>query len=166
MDALYGWWAKSKENSLSLSLSSIFSLPSLFPPLQIFAYHLVSEQPSSACFLNTMPQIDDVQQQLQQSIDELQGQLQSQSEQVQEQLAAQRETHERALAQLKELITGLSMQVMQLSSRVPDPLNREVIISPGYLKLTFLNLRVRMCKVGFTNASNSLNWMLLGKIGR
>ena len=70
-----------------------------------------------------MPRIDDVQQQLQQSIDELQGQLQSQSEQVQAQMAAHRETHDRALAQLKELITGLSMQVMQLSSRVPEPLH-------------------------------------------
>jgi len=69
-----------------------------------------------------MPRIDDVQQQLQQSIDDLSGQLQAQSEQVQGQLAAQKENHDRALAQLRELITGLSVQVMQLSSRAPEAL--------------------------------------------
>ena len=67
-----------------------------------------------------MPQIDDVQQQLQQTIDELQIQIQTQVEQIQGQLAAQKETHERSHSQLKELIMGLSMKVMQLTNQAQD----------------------------------------------
>lgn len=69
-----------------------------------------------------MPRIDDVQQQLQQSIDGLQGQLNAQTEQIRGQLAAQREAQERSYTQLRELITGLSVQVMQLSNRTPENL--------------------------------------------
>jgi len=67
-----------------------------------------------------MPRIDDVQQQLQQSIDNLQGQINSQVELIQGQLADQRETQDRANAQLRELITGLSMQVMQMTNRANE----------------------------------------------
>jgi len=59
-----------------------------------------------------MPRIDDVQQQLQQSIDGLQGQINKLSELINNQLAAQREVQERSGAQLRELITGLIVQVM------------------------------------------------------
>lgn len=67
-----------------------------------------------------MPRIDDVQQLLQQSIDDLQGQINSQSEQISIQLAAQRDTQEHSSAQLRELITGLSVQLMQLVNRTND----------------------------------------------
>jgi len=68
----------------------------------------------------TMPRVNDVQQQLQQAIDELQNHLNTQSKQIQGQLAAQREAQEQAQAQLRELITGLGVQVMQLSNRTPE----------------------------------------------
>ena len=67
-----------------------------------------------------MPRIDDVQQQLQQSIDDLQEQINNQSAQINGQLAAQREAQERAHAQLRELITGLSVQVMQMTERARE----------------------------------------------
>uniref|UniRef100_A0A7C8ZHL3 Uncharacterized protein n=1 Tax=Opuntia streptacantha TaxID=393608 RepID=A0A7C8ZHL3_OPUST len=78
-----------------------------------------------------MPRIDDVQQQLQQNIDELQEQVNKQSESFTEQLAGHKEflsdqlaihkeAQDRSNAQLKELITGLSVQVMQLANRVGD----------------------------------------------
>ena len=72
-----------------------------------------------------------MQQQLQQNIDELQEQVSKRSESLTEQLAGQKEflidqlaihkeAQDRSNAQLKELITGLSMQVMQLTNRVGD----------------------------------------------
>jgi len=64
----------------------------------------------------TMPRIDDVQQQLQQAIDDLQSQISNQAEQMTEQLAAQREAQERSHGLLRELITGLSVQVLQLTN--------------------------------------------------
>jgi len=67
-----------------------------------------------------MPRIDDVQQQLQQAIDELQNQLNTRTEQIQGQLPAQREAQVQSQAQLRELITTLSVQVMQLSNQTPD----------------------------------------------
>lgn len=67
-----------------------------------------------------MPRIDDVQQLLQQSIDDLQGQINSQSEQISIQLAAQRDAQEHSSAQLRELITGLSVQLLQLANRTND----------------------------------------------
>ena len=75
-----------------------------------------------------------MQQQLQQTIDELQEQMNKQSESFTEQLASHKESltdqlaihkeaQDRSNAQLKELITGLSVQVMQLANRVGDSSN-------------------------------------------
>ena len=67
-----------------------------------------------------MPKVDDVQEQLWQSIDILLGQINKQLGLINDQLAAQREAQERSHAQLRELITGLSVQVMQLTNQTHD----------------------------------------------
>jgi len=117
------------ENSSSSLFFLYFPLPTPFYSLVLLVLTFGSYQigiradyprPVRKQSTKTMPRIDDVQQQLQQSIDDLRGKLSSQAEQLQGQLAAHRETQERAHAQLGELITGLSLQVMQLTNRTPD----------------------------------------------
>jgi len=97
----------------------------------------INQQAPSSFPATHHARIDDAQQQLQQTIDDLQSQIRSQAEQIQGQLAAQRETQERAHMQLQELITGLSMQVMQFTNRATD------IGPPGGNNLS------RLCRVDF-----------------
>ena len=122
------------EGSPNFSLLDISISPSYFlflPALLKFSYQIGirANEPwplPVLCFtiegdldkqLNTtMPRIDDVQQQLQQAINDLHGQVNNQVDQITGQLAAQRKAQERSHAQLRELIIGLSVQVMQLTN--------------------------------------------------
>ncbi|KAJ8440977.1 hypothetical protein Cgig2_020006 [Carnegiea gigantea] len=64
------------------------------------------------------------------------GHINNQCEQINGQLASQREAQERAHAQLRELITGLSVQVMQFTNRANDNgTNRGGSVTSTYQKL-------------------------------
>ena len=54
-------------------------------------------------------------------MDDLQDQINKQVEPINDQLPAQQEAEDRSHAQLKELITRLSAQVMQMANRTEDP---------------------------------------------